>query len=546
MSLRRQMIGPVPEETERVAKAAFPKGNIYMKMRDELGTIYADEQFAALYPQRGQPAEAPWRLALITVMQFAEDLTDRQAAEAVRSRIDWKYALGLDLTDPGFHFSVLGDFRARLIGGGAEQVLLGRMLDVFQGRGWLKAGQHQRTDSTHVLGHIRILTRIEMVGETLRQTLNSLATVAPEWLRARVPSEWYEQYAKAFDEYRMPKDESALLVLAERIGQDGQRVLTWLEGETSLTWLAELSAVMTLRQVWAQQYEHQADTIRWRNKNDLPAPAATISTPYDPQVCYTRKRDLTWLGYKVHLTETCDLDAPHLITHVETTTAAASDADVVDLIHADLGRRNLLPCEHVVDTGYATGPNLVSSQQHGVDLLGPVKTDHSWQANTADGLDVTHFQIDWDAHRVECPAGQTSRLWLEHPRRNGDTVIQVRFSPTGCRACPLRPQCTHNVAGPRILTLLPKAQHLALLQARQRQTTEEFKTAYRARAGIEGTLSQAVHVSDLRHTRYRGLPKTHLQHVATAAALNLIRSIAWLLETPFAPTRVSRFAALGA
>ncbi|MBN1427297.1 MAG: transposase [Anaerolineae bacterium] len=154
MSLRRQMINPVPEETVRVVQAAFPKGNIYMTMRDELGTFYQDEDFAELYPAVGQPAEAPWRLALVTVMQYAENLTDRQAAEAVRSRIDWKYALGLELTDAGFHFSILSDFRTRLIKGEAEQVLLESMLSVFKERGWLKAGQRQRTDATPLCANI--------------------------------------------------------------------------------------------------------------------------------------------------------------------------------------------------------------------------------------------------------------------------------------------------------------------------------------------------------------------------------------------------------
>jgi transposase len=117
MSLRRQMQGAVPEETERVARAAFPKGNSYMTLRDELGTIYEDELFRELYPDRGRPGEHPWRLTVVTILQFAEGLTDRQAADAVRGRIDWKYVLGLELTDPGFHYSVLSEFRDRLLAG---------------------------------------------------------------------------------------------------------------------------------------------------------------------------------------------------------------------------------------------------------------------------------------------------------------------------------------------------------------------------------------------------------------------------------------------
>ncbi len=193
MSMHPQPIAPVPEDTARVARAAFPKGNLYMKMRDELGTIYQDQQFAPLFPTRGQPAEAPWRLALVGVFQFIEGLSDRQAADAVRSRIDWKYALGLELTDPGFDFSVLSEFRARLISGGLEESLLDTMLVQFRQRGWLKERGSQRTDSTHVLAAVRVLNRLETVGETLRAALNALAAAAPDWLREQVEPEWLER-----------------------------------------------------------------------------------------------------------------------------------------------------------------------------------------------------------------------------------------------------------------------------------------------------------------------------------------------------------------
>jgi transposase len=139
MSLHLQSIAPVPEETQKIARAAFPRGNIYLRMRDEIGTIFDDQMFASLFSIRGQPAECPWRLALITVMQFVEGLPDRQAADAVRGRIDWKYALSLDLTYSGFDASVLCEFRARLIGGRTAPVLLTATLAQLKDRGFLKA-----------------------------------------------------------------------------------------------------------------------------------------------------------------------------------------------------------------------------------------------------------------------------------------------------------------------------------------------------------------------------------------------------------------------
>jgi transposase len=179
MSLPTSPDSPIPEETVRVAHAAFPKGNVFMRMRDALGPIYSNPQFASLCSHTGQPAEAPARLALVLVIQCAEGLADRQAADAVRSRIDWKYALGLELTDPGFDYSVLSEFRTRLIAGGVEQLLLETMLKDLQERGLLKGRGTQRTDSTHILAAIRALNRLELVGETMRFALNRLAAVAP-------------------------------------------------------------------------------------------------------------------------------------------------------------------------------------------------------------------------------------------------------------------------------------------------------------------------------------------------------------------------------
>jgi transposase len=190
MCLQPQPLNPVPDQTVRVARAAFPKGTAYLRLRDELGRFYTDEDFAHLFSSRGQPAEAPWRLALVLVLQFAENLSDRQAAEAVRARIDWKYLLGLELTDEGFDFSILSEFRSRVLAGGAEHRLLEARLGHCREAKLLRARGRQRTDATHVLGAVRVLNRLECVGEALRHALNRLAVVAPSRLRARVGAEW--------------------------------------------------------------------------------------------------------------------------------------------------------------------------------------------------------------------------------------------------------------------------------------------------------------------------------------------------------------------
>jgi transposase len=205
MSMRPRHIPDIPKETVQVARAAFPKGNIYIQIRDTLGSIYEDEAFVELFSQRGQSAESPWRLALICVMQFVENLSDRQAAEAVRARIDWKYALSLLLTDPGFDFSILSEFRTRLVEGGMEQHLLNILLSRLQEKGLLKTHRRQRTDSTHVLAAIRTLNRLETLGEGMRCALDSLTVAAPEWLASHIQADWFDRYGRRVENYRLPK-----------------------------------------------------------------------------------------------------------------------------------------------------------------------------------------------------------------------------------------------------------------------------------------------------------------------------------------------------
>jgi transposase len=545
VSLHPKPIGPVPEETARVAHAAFPTGNMYLRLHAELGSIYQDEAFTKLFPTRGQPAEAPWRLALVTVLQFTEGLSDRQAADAVRARIDWKYLLGLELVDSGFDHTVLSEFRTRLVDGQAERVLLDALVRRAQALGLFRPRGRQRTDSTHVLAAVRILNRLERVGETVRAALNSLAVVAPEWLRQVVPAEWYQRYGRRVETYDLPKTETARRQLAAVIGADSQLLLDAVDAAVELPWLAEVPAVRVLRQVWTEQYITDAGTLRWRDVTEIPTPAKMISSPYDAEARYSSKRSVEWVGYKVHLTESCDADTPHLITNVETTPAASPDDTALALVHASLAAADRLPAEHLVDMGYTDAHVLVDSERtYGITIIGPVADDSSWQAQADAGFAKANFALDWQARTATCPTGKQSRSWLINSDVTKPATAIVRFSRLDCSPCPCRAQCTRRQVRPRELILQPRVEHEALQQARRHQQTETFKMQYAARAGIEGTHAQAVRRSGLRRARYIGLGKTRLQHVATAAALNLIRISEWCAGTPLARTRCSRFAAL--
>lgn len=545
MSLQPEEQKGVPAETARIAKAAFPKGNAYLKLRDELSNLYEDQRFADLFSRRGQPAESPGRLAMVTVLQFAENLSDRQAADAVRSRIDWKYLLGLELDDPGFDYSILSEFRSRLVAESAEERLLEQIIILAREHKLLKERGQQRTDSTHIQAAVRQMNRLEKVGETLRATLNELAEVAPAWLRARAPVEWYEQYGVRIESYRLPKTEPEREALAVQIGEDGYQLLGWAYAAEAPQAVQTAQAVEILRQVWIQEYYQEEDQTHWRKPDNLPPSEKMILSPYDPEARRGTKRDTHWSGYKAHYTESCDEEYPHLIVAVQTTPATTADYDVTEAVHQTLEAQNCLPAEHLIDSGYISADQIVDGQEtYGVTLMGPPMPDSSWQAKAGKGFDLAHFQIDWEKQMVWCPAHHASCHWGQESDGQGHIRCSAQFSPRDCLACPTALDCTHNPSRGRSLKFRLRQQHEALLWLRQQVQTDQFLQTYRKRAGIEGTLSQAVRRCDLRFARYLGLAKTHLQHVAIAAAINLSRISAWLSETPLAQTRTSRFAAL--
>lgn len=275
-----------------------------VRVREALGPLFEDEAFAGAFAVRGRPAVSPGALALVSVLQYAEGLTDRQAADQVRARIDWKFLLGLELDDPGFEASVLSLFRSRLIEHGLEQATLELVLERLRGLGLLKAGGRQRTDSTHVLAAVRTLNRMELVGETLRAALEALAVAAPAWLSGLVTAEWAERYAPRVDDYRFPKGEEVREQWSEQVGRDG---FVLLEGK------------------------------------DLPPVHHRLCSPYGTDAGYGIKRGSGWTGYKAHLTETCEPDAPHVITQVASTNAVVADTEMTEPVHPDPRGSGLLP-----------------------------------------------------------------------------------------------------------------------------------------------------------------------------------------------------------
>jgi transposase len=355
------------------------------------------------------------------------------------------------LEDPGFDFSVLSEFRSRLLEeeGLAERLLLEKLLAECKERGLLKARGKQRTDSTHVLAAVKATGRLECIGETVRATLNVLAVAAPEWLAGWVPPEWYERYGPRMEEFRLPKADAERKELAEQIGADGLRLLGVVDADDAPAGLRHLGAVSTMRRLWAEQYhvpEEPGGTVRLREPKEMPPAAQTLQSPYDPEARYSWKREVNWVGYKVHLTETCDRGRPNLITDVRTTSATVPDLKVLGPMHGALEERNLLPREHLVDSGYMGSKEMADSlTHHGVELFGPMPRDGSWQAKAGEGFDALTFRVDWDAKSVTCPEGKKSKQWKPALNRHGRKF----WPPSSTRRSALHARAVRSARVPR-------------------------------------------------------------------------------------------------
>jgi len=587
---------PEPDPQIAAAIAAKYRGKrprpLAVQIRDRLGQWLDDEAFAAAFGDRGRPGWSPSRLALVTVLQRAENLPDRAAAEAVRTRIDWQYLLGLPLDDPGFDPTVLVEFRARVADAGLELVALDALVERLAADGLVKAGGKQRTDSTHVIAAVAALNRLELAGESVRAALEALTAAHPDWVAQRICVPGFaRRYGTPMTSWRPPASQARRDELAIAYARDGYALLEAVYDSSSPAWLREVPALDVLRRVLMQNYtrvihEDGREVIRRREKepegDGLPRGHTRIASPYDTDARWGVKREEFWLGYKLHVTETCDDPPPcscrpgrpaprpaaggnepggfraggrehdkgcaqavfpNLITHVATTDATVTDNQMTGVIHQDLAAKNLAPGRHYLDSGYLSAAVVVSAlTTWGIALIGPLLADTSAQARAGHGYARADFAAGYDSKTVTCPQGKTSVSWTPCTQRGKDAIVAT-FSAGDCGPCPARSLCTSSGKNRRQLTVLPRDLAEAQAAARAAEKTIPFQADYARRAGVEGTMHQAAS-HGARRARYRGLPKTRLDHAYMACALNLLRLEAFWTGAPLDRRRTSHLARL--
>ena len=430
---------------------------------------------------------------MVTLFPFLENIPDREAAEQVVVRLDWKYALHLPVTYAGFDFSCLCYFRRRLLAHAQERLVFEQILGTIQALGVVKKRGKPRPDALAVLGAVRQLSALETVTETLRLAVRALAHADPTWVAQEVPASFVEAYAHRRSDYRLSVDERK--AAWQQVGQDGVWLLERLAA-TAPTALRAREAIAVLRTVWDQRYERVEGRVRGRAQTV--DGTELIVTPHDPGVRAGEKRGQKWHGDKGHGTETAQAERPNFITDVTTANATSGDVEALPQIRAHLDERAVVPAEQYVDSGYVSGPHLAQSQAAGIALVGPPLPDTS-----PNQFKIADFASDRQARQALCPHGHASVKWSVRTERDGSRAVNIQFATATCAACPLRAPCTSGKSG-RSLHL---SEHYELLAARRAEAqTAAFRARMRACPALAAPLSELVRGHGLRRHRYRGRP----------------------------------------
>jgi transposase len=516
MTMHSRDLSEMPPETAAVGGRVMREANPYRVIGDALADILADEQFAEMYEPIGREALSPSMLAMVTLFQFHEKVPDREAAEMVAVRLDWKYALHLPLDYTGFDFSVLCDFRRRILEHGKEALVFEAILDRVKALGFIKKRGKARTDSIAVLGAVRALSILETVSESLRLAVRAIEGADPAWAEETIPGSFREQYGRMRPDYRLSQEEREAAL--RQTGEDGYWLLDRIDASASRTCLGA-EAVGVMRTVWGQRYDRVEGKVALRQ--GTVECTELIVTPHDPGVRAGEKRGVKWHGEKVHVTETAEAGQVNFITDVTTSGASSGDGEALAQIREGLARREVSPPELYVDSGYVSGKQMAQSQATGTVLMGPPLPDTS-----PNGFKIRDFEIDRAARHARCPGGQESARWSERTDRDGSKAVNIQFAASACAACPLREECTSSQGG-RSLHL---SEHHEALEARRAEAESEgFRQRMRARPAIEATLSELVRGYGLRQHRYRGDAKRHFENMLKAASCNLSRLVRALL-----------------
>ena len=501
-----------------VAEGLFEKGSVYRVFREEVLPALRQlrPELEKLYCRNnGRPAIDPTLMVGVTILQFMEKAPDRKAVDQVKLNLGWKYALDLEWEDTGFHPTSLVVFRQRLVDGKAERIGLDAVLKKLVDRGLVRKRSKQRIDSTHILGNVSKMSRLEATRETMRLCLKdlmkqNLAEVPENW------TAWIERYCETEVDYRQLKQASRVIEKLKQTGEDMIALWQWLETQSELK---DREKVKLPKRMLQEQFEVREGSLEVR-RIEL---AGCIKNPHDPEAQWSNKdpqKKTQWIGYKAQVVETVretGQGTGQFITELSTTEAVASDlAGMKEALETQQQAGLEAPSHLYADSAYLNGAELAQAREEKRELIGPVRGS----PKKKNLFPVERFDVSIAERSAICPAGLKSRTCCRLANHQpGETRYRFRWG-TQCRNCSLRTQCTGKR---KFRDIVVGPYHDDLQKRRREMATEAFKRETRNRNAIEGTISELVRGYGLRKARYRGLDKNRLAHYFIAAACNVRR-----------------------
>jgi transposase len=521
-ALTGQLFGPT-DRYRLMAQSIYP---VLVQTRAELERCYCADN--------GRVALEPVILLGVSLLQYLEDVPDRQAVEMLRYHAGWNLALNCQLGEQQFHPTSLVHFRQRLLEKDLSAVAFEAVLDALAEAGLIRRKSRQRLDSTQMLGRVSRMSRLDCVRESLRLALKEIGATLPT---PEQPPWWpllWDRYVDSQTDYR-----ASLETLARKFveaGQDAQQLLSWAAEEPGAKW-AGGKRVQLLRRVFGEQFE-LTDPAAPQPRTKEQLSTERVQNPHEPEATYASKGNgeqrKEHVGYKIQVAETVSeaVLAPgeptrNFIVGVVTHAARESDEEGALKMEAEQAAMGLeKPSVNYVDAAYVSTEKLVEAAAQGRELIGPAPK----AANNNDGrFQSEAFQVQVEQRQATCPAGhqntQCSRL-VE--KATGRVSFRFEWDTATCAACPLRLKCIK--AEHKHRTLVVGESHTVLQTRRNEQKTVEFKARLKHRNAIEGTQSELVRAHGMRRARYRGLAKTKLQNYFIGAACNVkrwLRRMAW-------------------
>jgi transposase len=534
MSLKESFPKEIPPTTRELVTPILPKNSVCRLLGDEGERLVDEEALSQMYHVEGRGGINPVILSFVLILQYLENIPDRQAALMVVMRMDWKYALRQELTWGGFDYSNLCNFRKRLYAHGQEFIVFEQLISYLKKAGYIKS-KKQRTDATHVLGAIERMSRLELVWETLRLAVGALINEDARWVLDQLPPSFVGYHTEKRGDYRMSKAKIEKAMLDA--GRDGFWLLSQVAQIGDKRWL-ELPEMQMLERVLSEQFDPPNDDndTPLQTKANITACGDVIASPHDPDVRYSKKgTDTQWEGYKLQVTEIVDDELP-LITDIGIHSAIEHDSPALDTIQQRLIQRDLQPEQQYVDRAYCNGKTIASSWDKGIDLRGYISSSTRKEA----GFRLEDFAIDLHQQTAVCPQGRHATSFQASAQ--ADVAFHVRFGKQ-CQSCPVQALCTTEKRG-RSLEISPY--HDILTRRRQEQTTAAFSQDMYARSRIESTICELTRKHGLRRSRYRGQHKANLQAAFTAVAVNLKRLANYLeQQMDTLSTHLSHFLCIG-